>query len=139
MTVGTNSQISNCHPLGIMNRASWVAGCLRGGTSSKHCFLGVPAELLKSARNSTDVPGDDDCRMLLSGKLDALASRGESGLKETPEILIMTQWKMCMENAQKGYQNYSNRNGSFETKKQWKTSKRTWRRRMLYGIIIEPE
>eukprot|EP00117_Sycon_ciliatum_P000041 scpid56946/ scgid1023/ len=54
-----------------------VAGCPCAG--SQNCFLSVPPEILKSSRNSTEVLGDDDRRVFLSGKLDALANRGDSG------------------------------------------------------------
>ena len=57
-----------------------VAGCPCAG--SQNCSLSVPPEIIKSARNSTEVLGDDARRVFLSGKLDALANRGDSGHHE---------------------------------------------------------
>ena len=51
------------------------AGC---SCRSGNCFLSVPIEVLKSYRNLTEVMDKQSRLIFLSGKLDALANRGES-------------------------------------------------------------
>ena len=52
-----------------------AAGC---SCRSGNCFLSVPIKVLKSYRNLTEVMDKQSRLIFLSGKLDALANRGES-------------------------------------------------------------
>ena len=57
----------------ISDRCAARCSCRSG-----NCFLSIPIEVLKSYRNLTEVMDKQSRLIFLSGKLDALSSRGES-------------------------------------------------------------